>query len=68
MHALLGTIIYWKVKRLILPVNSTNAEVRILHLSLLKTNIARNLLLNVGLLVGSPTSHYGDNTAAIQLV
>ena len=37
MHTMLGTVISWKVKRLLLTVNSTDGEVRILYLSLLKT-------------------------------
>lgn len=68
MHTILGTIIDWKVKKLILPINSTDAEVRILCLSLLRTKIIRTLLLNMGLPVGKPTPHYEDNSAAIQLV
>ena len=67
LHILLGTAIFWKVCHLILPVNSTNAELRILYLALLKTKEIMNLLMSIGLPIGDPTPHYEDNTMVINI-
>ena len=68
IHTLLGTAINWKVKKLLLPVNSTDAEVRILYFSLLMTKQIRNLLIAMGFPVGKAAPHYEDNVAASNLV
>lgn len=64
----LATTMSRKVRRLVLPINSTDAELRILYMVLLKTKEIQNLLQALGLPIGQPTPYYEDNTAVINVV
>ena len=67
LHTFLGTAINWQVRCLILPVSSTDAELRILYMALLKTREIRALLQSIGVPIGDPTPHYEENEAVIHV-
>ena len=68
MQTFLGTSCAWKVHRLFLPTNNSDAELRILHKSILRAKHCFLLITSLGVSTSKPTKAYEVNESVVHLV
>ena len=68
MQTFFGTACNWKVHRLFLPANSSDAELRALCKAILRVKHHRLLLTSIGIPTSKPTKSYEENGAVVHSV
>ena len=68
IQTFLGTVCAWKVYRLFISTNSSDAELQITHNTILRTKQHRLLLTSLGVPTSKPTKVYEENESVIYSV
>lgn len=68
MHTFMGTVCAWKIYRFMVPINSSDAEMRVLFKSVVRVKTFRLFLISLGCPPTSPTRVYEDNEAVVTSV
>ena len=68
MHTFMGTVCAWKIYRFHIPINSSDAEMKILCKSVVWLKTIRLFLTSIGFPATRPTKVYEDNEAVASTV
>ena len=68
LYAFMGISCTLKTHRFFVPINSSNAEMKILFKSVVRVKTFRLLLMSMGFILARPTKGYEDNEAVVSSV